>query len=182
MFSLSLQLGQVGNCEHPITYGTCSDGMSQNLQSAQELPKSSLGLGCVHHLAVSWPAQDSKSSCFSSCYVQLSRWLTLLLTVEAVSDCTQNVSKAWGITGRVDFEQIQVEPSKYLRCWDFLSFCLFHPLSFPFNLSPFLSPPIPSSLRKPFCLLSPALPFSVSPYPKIIWLGEYLLSNLPFLP
>lgn len=124
--------------------------MSQNLQSAQELPKSSLGLGCVHHLAVSWPAQDSKSSCFSSCYVQLSRWLTLLLTVEAVSDCTQNVSKAWGITGRVDFEQIQVEPSKCLRCWDFLSFCLFHPLSFPFNLSPFLSPPIPSSLRKPF--------------------------------
>lgn len=82
--------------------------------------------------------------------MQLSRWLTLLLTVEAVSDCTQNVSKAWEITARADFEQIQVEPSKWLCCWDFLLSFLFLPLSFPCNLPPFLSPAIPFSLRKPF--------------------------------
>lgn len=148
---------------------------------AQGLPKSSLGLGCVHHLAVSYPTQDSKSSCFSSCYVQLSRWLTVLLTVEAVSDCTQIVSKAWEITGRVDFEQIQVEPSKWLHCRDFLSFCLFLPLSF--NLPPFLSPSIPFSHRKTssFC---PQPFLSLSHHTQNLFglVRIYLLSNLPFLP
>lgn len=139
----------------------------------------SLGLGLFITLLVPISPQHNKRSCFSSCPVELTRWIPVLLSVEAVSDYSQTVSKLGRLLQSIDFELIQEEPSKSL-IFPGVSITLFPPPSvFPLFLPSLF--PIPPLIFLHFFFLPPfvhhLVSFSVSPYPNGGCLVLELLSN-----